>query len=369
MNGYYIGLMAGTSLDGVDAVLADIASDRDITVCASLYRPFAPELHRLLQDHCFAATVPTRVIGELDARLGEWFAETAMELLRQSGLAPGRVRAIGCHGQTFHHGPEGRYPYSWQIGDPNRIAERTGITTVADFRRRDIAAGGQGAPLVPAFHRAVFHSHREHRAVLNLGGIANVTLLPADGKQPVTGFDTGPGNTLLNRWIARHLGRRWDSEGRWAAGGKPHPALLESLLEDPYFKRPPPKSSGPEHFSLDWLDARLKDFPTIPPRDVQATLAHLTAASVARALETLSPRPQRLLVCGGGTHNQFLMDLLRRYCRCPVATTASHGIDPDQVEALAFAWLAWRTLSGRPGNLPSVTGARREVILGAVYPA
>ncbi len=369
MMGYYIGLMSGTSLDGVDAVLTRIASDRGIQVCGSYYRAFDSDLQQTLQQHCFAQTVSIQALGELDARLGELFARSALELIRQHGLSPHQISAIGSHGQTLYHRPDGRYPFTWQIGDPNRIAELTGITTVADFRRRDIAAGGQGAPLVPAFHRAIFHSPREDRAVLNLGGIANITVLPADPGRQIVGFDTGPGNTLLNRWISRHLGQRWDQNGRWAGGGKLHRALLEKMLEDHYFNRPPPKSSGPEYFSLEWLAGYLQQFPAIPPQDVQTTLTHLTAVSVTRALETVSPRPQRLLVCGGGVHNQYLIQLLQRYCCCPVTTTAHYGIDPDQVEAVAFAWLAWRTLSGKAGNLPAVTGARREVILGAVYPA
>ncbi|GAB6067998.1 anhydro-N-acetylmuramic acid kinase [Methylothermus subterraneus] len=365
MGEYFIGLMSGTSLDGIDAVLAEVSAQA-FALRERHYTPFPHELRQRLARYCFAATVPTQVLGQLDAELGELFGRCALALLEKAKILPRQVRAIGSHGQTLHHHPQGVYPYTLQIGDPNRIAEITGITVVADFRRRDLAAGGQGAPLVPAFHKAVFSSPEENRAVLNLGGIANLTLLPKDLRQPVTGFDTGPGNTLLDRWTDRHLGRPWDEGGQWARAGKAVPELLEALLADPYFRLPPPKSTGPEYFSLAWLEEKLQGF-RIPPQNVQATLAHLTAASVASSLK--SARPDRLLVCGGGAHNRYLLELLAAYCGCPVETTASYGLDPDWVEASAFAWLAWRTLEGLPGNLPAVTGARREVILGGIYPA
>ncbi|BCX88749.1 anhydro-N-acetylmuramic acid kinase [Methylomarinovum tepidoasis] len=369
MSDRYIGLMAGTSLDGVDAVLAEIRGDRDIRTLAWHYHPFGAELRATLQRHCFGDQIPLPLLGELDAWLGETFARAALALLREAGIPPHKIRAIGSHGQTLHHGPDARHPYTLQIGDPNRIAALTGITTVADFRRRDIAVGGQGAPLVPAFHRAVFSQPGEDRAVLNLGGIANLTLLPGDGR-PVTGFDTGPGNTLLDAWFRRHHPQgQWDEAGRWAALGTCNPALLRRLLTDPYFQRRPPKSTGPERFSLEWLAGHLRDFPDLPPEDVQASLIELTAVSAIDALRRTLPEASRLLVCGGGVHNPVLMAALAWHSPCPVTTTVACGIDPDQVEALAFAWLAWRTLAGKPGNLPSVTGAREEVILGAVYPA
>ncbi len=368
MSAYFIGLMSGTSLDGIDAVLAEISAYA-VTLRTHHYTPFEPQLRQRLHRYCFAEKVPLAVLGQLDAELGELFGHCALALLEQAQVPPQRVRAIGSHGQTVHHNPAAPHPYTLQIGDPNRIAEITGITTVADFRRRDIAAGGQGAPLVPAFHRAVFHSPRENRAVLNVGGIANLTLLPQDPTRPVTGFDTGPGNTLLDCWIGSHLGRPWDSEGQWAQQGQLVPELLQAFLADPYFSRPPPKSTGPEHFSSAWLERRLRPFAGIRPEDVQATLAHLTAASVALGLKTAGIKPDRLLVCGGGAHNLYLLELLEDYCVCPVETTAAYGIDPDWVEAAAFAWLAWRTLEGLSGNLPAVTGARREVILGGIYPA
>ncbi len=367
MSAYFIGLMAGTSLDGIDAVLAEISAET-FALRACLYIPFAPELQQKLRRYCFAEQIPLAELGQLDAELGELFGRCALALLEQARFPPQRVRAIGSHGQTIHHGPQAAYPYTLQIGDPNCIAEITGITTVADFRRRDLAAGGQGAPLVPAFHRAVFHSPQEHRAVLNLGGIANLTLLPKDGSQ-VTGFDTGPGNTLLDSWIREHLGQPFDYQGQWAQQGQLIPKLFETLLDDPYFRKLPPKSTGPEYFSSAWLRAQLQSLSGYRPADVQATLTHLTAASIALGLETADIRLDRLLVCGGGAHNRYLLALLEDYCGCPVETTAAYGIDPDWVEAAAFAWLAWRTLEGLSSNLPAVTGARREVILGGIYPA
>ncbi len=366
MSAYFIGLMAGTSLDGVDAVLAEISEDA-FTLKACHYTHYPAALRQRLRQHCFAAEVKTSALGQLDAELGELFGRCALALLKETGISPQQVRAIGSHGQTLHHHPHGAYPYTLQIGDPNRIAEISGITVVADFRRRDLAAGGQGAPLVPAFHRAVFYSLEENRAILNLGGIANLTLLPKDPKLPVTGFDVGPGNTLLDAWIRYHLGQAWDAEGAWARQGKLVPELLKALLADPYFKRLPPKSTGPEYFSLSWLKAHLARFGRIQPEDVQATLTHLTASAVALSLAGIAL--DRLLVCGGGAHNLYLLELLTHYCPCPVETTATYGIGPDWVEASAFAWLAWRTLSGLPGNLPAVTGARREVVLGGIYPA
>ncbi|WP_022948130.1 anhydro-N-acetylmuramic acid kinase [Methylohalobius crimeensis] len=369
MSAYFIGLMAGTSLDGVDAVLAEISAPPcSVALRAKHYAPFEPSLRRRLERHCFSDRIASAELGRLDAELGELFGRCALDLLKKTRVPPDRVRAIGSHGQTFHHHPSVPYPYTLQIGDPNRIAEITGITTVADFRRRDMAAGGQGAPLVPAFHRAVFHSPQEDRAVLNLGGIANLTFLPADPAVPVTGFDTGPGNTLMDHWIGRHRGVSWDEDGRWARQGRPIPELLRALVDDPYFSRPPPKSTGPEYFSPAWLEKRLQAFPDHAPEDVQATLAHLTAAGIDEAIRQAATWPARLLVCGGGAHNRYLLEILENQAGCPVETTAADGIDPDWVEAAAFAWLAWRTLKGLTGNLPAVTGARHEVVLGGIYP-
>ena len=305
----------------------------------------------------------------LDARLGRAFAQASRALLTRAGIPPEEIAAIGSHGQTVRHLPEPPVRNTLQIGDPNIIAEETGITTVADFRRRDLAAGGQGAPLVPAFHRAAFGLAGEYRVVVNIGGIANLTLLPPGEDCRVTGFDCGPGNLLMDAWATRHLRAPMDRAGRWAASGNVHQALLNRLLEDPYFRRPPPKSSGREHFSAVWLEAVLNPLTVQPSAaDVQATLCELTATSIAGAIREHAPDAGRVLVCGGGIHNDHLMERLRRHLEdLPVCSTADHGMDPDWVEAAAFAWLAQQTLAGRPGNLPAVTGAEREVILGGIY--
>jgi anhydro-N-acetylmuramic acid kinase len=310
--------------------------------------------------------------GALDVQVADAFADAALALLRDAGVAPREVRALGSHGQTIRHRPagpafDGQNPFTLQIGDAHRIAERTGITTVADFRRRDVAAGGHGAPLLPALHAALLHDAREPRAVLNLGGIANLTLLPVDG--PVRGFDTGPANALLDAWCQRHTGAAFDADGAFAAAGVVDAALLARLLDEPWFAAPPPKSTGREHFHLDWLAARLGTAP-LRPQDVQATLLALTTRTVADALRATQPETRRVLACGGGVHNPVL--LARLSAELPgvqVESTAAHGVDPDFVEAMGFAWLARQTLAGRPGNLPAVTGARGPRVLGAIHPA
>ena len=304
-------------------------------------------------------------IGALDTQVGQAFADAANALIEESGVDRNRIRAIGSHGQTLRHRPSGEFPFSLQLGDANVIAERTSITTVADFRRRDIAAGGQGAPLLPIFHAAMLRDADEARVVLNLGGIGNLTLLPVDGA--VTGFDTGPGNGLMDAWCERHLGTAFDAGGAFAARGRVDENLLARLLTDAYFTLPAPKSTGRDQFHLGWLDAQLQDA-TCAPEDVQATLCELTAASVANALRTVQPETARMLVCGGGVHNSVL--LARLAARLPdiaIESTAAHGLDPDFVEAMAFAWLARETIAGRPGNLPEVTGARGSRVLGAIH--
>lgn len=366
----YIGLMSGTSMDGVDAVLVAFDEERP-RLLASHSAPMPESLReallRLAGNH---SPHPLQCFGELDHRLGQLFADASLALLEAAGMAPEAVTAIGSHGQTLYHQPLGDAPFSLQIGDPNIIAERTGITTVADFRRRDMAAGGQGAPLVPAFHAEVFAAGHT-RVVLNLGGIANITVLPGAAAAPVTGFDTGPGNVLLDGWAQRHLGVPLDRDGAWARSGRVDPPLLDRLLGDPYFQVPPPKSTGREVFNGEWLERQLQQAGRhLAPEDVQATLVELTAASVADAVWRHASGTRELLVCGGGAHNGAVLARLGHHLPdCTVTSTASHGIDPDWVEALAFAWLARRTLQGRPGNLPAVTGARHPVVLGGVFPA
>lgn len=310
--------------------------------------------------------VEVDALGQLDAEVGLAFASAAQQLLRDHRVQADEVTAIGSHGQTIRHRPGRSLPFTWQIGDPSRIVEATGITTVADFRRRDVAAGGQGAPLVPAFHAAWLRDTAEDRAVLNLGGIANLTLLPRSG--PVRGFDCGPANALMDLWARRcGIGER-DEGGALASQGRVDTALLARLLDDPWFSLPPPKSTGREDFNADWLDARLGQ--ASDPASVMATLVALSARSTAEALARTMPQARRLLVCGGGNHNPSLLAALAQALPAvQVQTTAVHGLDPDFVEAAAFGWLASRCLSGLPGALASVTGAAGDRVLGAIYPA
>jgi len=364
MTASYIGLMSGTSLDGIDAVLAEFPPS-GVRLIATRKHPLPePFRQQLMELHRQGQAVSLQRIGELDQTFGELQVAACSELCRQAGFAMTSVSAIGAHGLTLWHAPDSRHPFSWQIGDPNVIAERTGLTTVADFRRRDLAAGGQGAPLVPAFHAARFRSTEENRAILNLGGIANLTLLPKDPALPVRGFDTGPGNGLMDAWISRHRQTAFDRNGDWAAAGSMTKALLEKLLSDEYFARDIPKSTGKEYFNFTWLCRQLGGE---TPVDVQATLAELTAASIAHAVARWAPDTERLLVCGGGTHNVHLMQRLAALTGLPVDSTAVHGLDPDWVEATAFAWLAKQTLTHQPGNIPEVTGARGARILGGIY--
>jgi anhydro-N-acetylmuramic acid kinase len=361
----YVGLMSGTSLDGVDAVLAEISHAGQIRLLHTYYLPYADNLRtQLLALH---TPQPDEIHLTACAAndLARLYAEAVKRLL--DGFAPDTVRAIGCHGQTLRHRPADGY--TLQIGNAALLAELTGITVIADFRSRDIAAGGQGAPLVPAFHAQALRHPGIHRVIANLGGIANITDLPAPGT--VRGWDTGPGNMLLDAWIKRHSGAHYDRNGAWAASGNVHSSLLGALINHPYLRLHPPKSAGREQFNLDWLDAILAGFDrAIDPADVQATLLEFTAMSLCDAVARECDGAQELYVCGGGAHNSVLMQRISaRLPNVRVATTATLGIDPDWVEALAFAWLARQTLHHAPGNLPSVTGARGPRILGAIYPA
>lgn len=363
----YIGLMSGTSLDGVDAVLVDFESQPRLI--ASHYTAYSDALHKQLATLCQKGIRDPGIYARLDVELGRIFARSVNELIQQSGQDRNHILAIGSHGQTVLHNPAGDTPNSLQIGDPNIITEQTGIVTVADFRRRDMAAGGQGAPLVPAFHNAVLRASGTHRVIVNIGGIANITILPADGGSDVIGFDTGPGNILMNAWSRQHQGKDMDGGGRWAASGSIDAELLERLLRDPYFKATPPKSTGREYFNPAWLNKKLKQHrKRVFRKNVQATLCELTARSIRDAITTYAPDTQEVYVCGGGSHNLALMFRLQVLLGdIPVATTAELDLDPDYIEAMAFAWLARQTLDGRPGNLPSVTGAARPVVLGGIY--
>jgi anhydro-N-acetylmuramic acid kinase len=364
--GRYVGLISGTSMDGIDAVLAEFAPTDELPprLAATLSVPYSDALQQQLRRLC-AGSGSLRDFGEAHVAVAEEFAAATLRLLALAGGGP--ATAIGSHGQTVLHTPGGRHRYSLQVGDPGRLAVRTGLPVVADFRNADIALGGQGAPLVPPFHLAAFGRAGHSRAVLNVGGIANLTLLPA--ASPVRAFDTGPGNTLLDAWARRQLGQPFDRDGAWAAAHAADPGLLAALLADPYFVAPPPKSTGPEHFNLDWLEARLAGLAITPePGVVQATLAELSAASIALALKAEGGDFDELGICGGGAHNGDLLRRLRRHLpEVAITTTASWGLGPDWVEATAFAWLARERLHGRPGNLPSATGASRSIPLGGLY--
>jgi anhydro-N-acetylmuramic acid kinase len=363
-----VGLMSGTSADGIDAVVAAI-SGSERTLRAKLlsytHHSFSPPFRRRVLQACRSGTVAE--ICELNFVLGEHFARAALTAIRKAGLKPAQIAAIGSHGQTVHHLPNAKTPSTLQIGEPSVIAERTGITTVADFRRRDVAAGGQGAPLVPAFHAAIFRDAHASRAILNIGGIANLTLLPASGA--VRGFDTGPGNGLMDAWCLRHRGQRFDRGGAFAASGQIDARLLSRLLAEPWFALAPPKSTGRDQFHLEWLETALSNL-TLAPEHVQATLCELTVRTVVDALLAHQPATDQVLVCGGGVHNTTLLARLAEALPgIRVQSTAASGVDPDLVEAMAFAWLARETLLGRPGNLPAVTGAKGPRILGAIHSA
>jgi anhydro-N-acetylmuramic acid kinase len=365
----YLGLISGTSVDGIDAALLEL-TPAGVQVVHVQTTPYEATLRRRLLELVHAPRgCDLDEIGRLDVAVGRAFAAAALAAIDKARVGAAGVAAIGSHGQTLRHGPRGEFPFTWQIGDPNVIAERTGLTTVADFRRRDIAAGGEGAPLLPAFHRAVLADPGEARAVVNLGGIANVTWLPPRGE--TIGFDTGPANCLMDSWIERHRNVAMDRDGRWSASGNVLDPLLASMRKEPYFAIAAPKSTGRELFNLAWLEKHLAASGTdrsARPEDIQATLCELSAVTVATAIRGLG-NPARVILCGGGAHNP---ELRRRLgAQLPgvrIERTDDHGINGDYVEAAGFAWFASRTLQGLPGNLPSVTGASHEVVLGAIHP-
>ena len=354
--------MSGTSLDGVDAVLADF-SHKPPVVLASAHQPFPAALRAellALQSPGPDEIARAAVAGNT---LSITYAAAVEEVLQTSSTDKKLVRAVGCHGQTVRHRPGSGF--TCQIGNPALLAELSGIRIVSDFRSRDIAAGGQGAPLAPAFHAEVFSDRTEKRAILNIGGIANLTGLGTDGS--VTGFDCGPGNALMDLWSALHQGAPFDDSGNWASGGRVIPTLLAELQREPYFTQPPPKSTGRDLFNEAWLRARLDS--TYDAQSVQSTLLELTARSVCDALERFLPDTQRVIACGGGTKNRRLMARTRELIApVPLGSSDQYGIDPQLVEALAFAWLARQSILGLPGNVPAVTGAAGARILGAVYP-
>lgn len=362
-----MGLMSGTSADGIDAVL--MAFDPRPQILATHFTPYADSVRERVRRSSAGRHQGDALdeLGSLDTELGELFAAAALALLEESKTAKENVRAVGSHGQTVRHRPRAAHPFTTQIADPNVIAARLGITVVADFRRRDVALGGQGAPLLPAFHHAAFAHASEERVVLNVGGIANLTLLLPNG--PVRGFDTGPGNVLMDLVSRAQLGKPHDEDGRSAAMGKIDDRLLASLLQDGYFTQKPPKSTGPEHFNEVWLEKNLGSR-KLKTEDLLASLTELTARSIVEAIHGEATEAKQVYVCGGGAHNAHLMArLAAQLPEAKVQSTATLGIHPDWVEAAGFAWLAQQTLLGKPGNLPSVTGSAKSTILGAIYPA
>ncbi|MGF1689539.1 anhydro-N-acetylmuramic acid kinase [Photobacterium japonica] len=382
---WYIGVMSGTSLDGVDTALVAIDSPASgdladvqpqVTLLASDCYPMPSALKSALLDVCIGQATNLKHIGELDHQLGVLFADAVNHLLAQTQTDPAHVKAIGCHGQTVFHQPDGDLPFTMQLGDGNLIAARTGILTVADFRRKDMALGGQGAPLVPAFHRTVFAQHASTTVVLNIGGIANISVLRPE--LPVLGYDTGPGNMLMDAWVYQHRGEKFDRDAAFALEGTVNTPLLRVLLDDAYLSLPYPKSTGRERYNLLWLEQQLQQAGllaegalTVSAADVQATLLAFTAATIADQVEMfrLGDHPV-LSVCGGGACNPALMaQLAERLPRWHVTTTREAGIDPDYMEAMAFAWLARQRVHGLPSNVPEVTGASRAASLGVIYSA
>ena len=369
MSKLFIGLMSGTSLDSIDAVAVEVKNN-DCTLIAHHSSELPPDVRQQILQLTLPGGNEIDQMGQLDLTLGRLFAKATNGLLSTSGLSRESITAIGSHGQTIRHRPE--HNFTLQIGDPNTIAELTGITTIADFRRRDMAAGGQGAPLVPAFHNTLFRSTENPRLIANIGGMSNVTLLPANASETVMGYDTGPGNVLLDSWIKERRGLAYDKNGEWAKSGTVHQPLLETLLKLPFFQQTPPKSTGREQFNLDWLKQQLSAVSEeIPEADVQATLLEYTARTLSDAIKQHQDGVKlEVFVCGGGAHNKFLLQRLHELMHpVNVTTTSALGVDPDWVEAIAFAWLASRTLDGLSGNLSAVTGAKGERILGGIYPA
>lgn len=364
----YIGLMSGTSLDAIDASIVDI-SEHQVSLKHSIESPIPADLkQQLLTLISNKGGDNIELLGEVDAKMGELFAQAVNQLLNDSPYSAEDIIAIGSHGQTIRHRPDNETPFTLQIGDASRICELTGITTVTDFRRRDIAAGGQGAPLVPAFHRAVFSSDTENRCIINIGGMANISYLPKDQQQQTGGFDTGPGNVLLDSWCQLHTDDNYDKNGDWGRSGKLSQPLLDEMLSDGYFSQPLPKSTGREHFNLDWIHKHLNES-AVDAHDIQNCLTELTAQTIIDAIDQHFPNTSQLVICGGGAYNQYLLERLDFLSgNRTLLNTSDYGIDPNWVEAAAFAWLAYCCLNNVCANEPLVTGAHSRVVLGAIYP-
>ena len=363
----YIGLMSGTSMDGIDAALVDFSEPLPKLVNTHSHA-WPDDTQRTLIDARDISDDKLSSLSSLDIRTAETFAAACFKLLDNTSYQPQDIIAIGNHGQTIRHRPDSDNPFSLQIGNAQKLVELTGIDVISDFRTADIKAGGQGAPLAPAFHQAVFQHEKTSRAIVNIGGIANITVLSKDENARVTGFDCGPGNTLMDAWISQHKQQRYDAEGAFASSGKINATLLANLLMDDYFQLAPPKSTGFEYFNLKWLDKYLDIVAAsnIDLADVQSTLCDLTATSIIRAINQYAPDTDEIYICGGGVHNKALMHKLQTLTESSVATTETLGVRPDWVEAMAFAWLAYQNIHQQTGNLPSVTGAGKAVVLGGL---
>ena len=360
--------MSGTSMDGIDAALMNFQENKFLTV-GTLKKNYPKELRSQL---IFASKnwKKTNIdqLGRLDQWTGEIFRDAALEIIKKFNIKANQIAAIGSHGQTIRHQPKIENPFSMQIGDPNIIAYGTKITTVSDFRRKDLAAGGEGAPLTPIYHKAIFQSDKVNRVVLNIGGISNITILNKNSEE-IIGFDTGPGNTLLDAWIREKLNKPFDKNGQWAKQGIINKALLDSMMSDPYFDLAPPKSTGTEYFNLNWLN-RFIEPKNITEVDIQKTLTVFTSESIAQAIERFNPNTEEIILCGGGVKNISLYkEITNRLPKIKISKTNNYGIDSDYLEASAFAYLAKLTISKKVGNVKSVTGSKNQVILGGIYSA
>tara|TARA_B100000508_G_C11451862_1_gene274539 strand:- start:471 stop:1583 length:1113 start_codon:yes stop_codon:yes gene_type:complete len=364
---YYIGLMSGTSIDSVDAALVDL-SDKRPKLIEYYHHDIPDDIRQAIAALCQPGENGVNRLGQADVMIGKLFADAAIALLKKAKLSEKDIVAIGSHGQTVRHHPCTNPAFTTQIGDPNTIAAKTNITTVADFRRKDVANGGQGAPFVPAFHQVIRYSEKTH-VMLNIGGIANLTYLPQNADEPIIGFDTGPGNTLLDAWCQKHQGKACDVDGKWASGGTVDEKLLAIFLDDVYFKKEGPKSTGREYFNEFWLERNLNVFgKKISPQNIQTTLTELTAVSAANAIQSISDNSAEVIVCGGGVHNKYLMSRLQHeLAPRKVESSANFKLDPDGIEAMAFAWFAKQTLDKKKVDLTRITGAKKPAVLGGIY--
>jgi anhydro-N-acetylmuramic acid kinase len=358
--------MSGTSIDSIDACLADFTKQPKLI--AQHTSVFNTKIKQDILDLCNNYQTSLAALAHLDAQLGILFGNAALNLIKQCNIPYDTIKAIGCHGQTIYHGPRDPLSVTMQLGDPNRIAAMTNITTISDFRRKDTALNGEGAPLVPAFHAAMFQSNENNRVIVNIGGMSNITILPKAAHQPIIGFDTGPGNVLLDSWIKKNRQEEYDHQGEWGASGAVITDLLNEMLEHPFLYAPPPKSTGREMFNQLWLDQLLFKHPSYLPQDIQCTLTHLTAKAIALGIQQSAALDGEIILCGGGAYNQFLVRLIAKALpQFSVHTSLDFHIAPTMIEPMAFAWLAKQTLEQKTGNLPCVTGASRKAILGGIY--